>query len=190
MKQVNVQSVISALFAISLSLLVGCSASQVKPSNEATNGLLTINRVAPPISKPTTLLGFLPNNDTQKWLCIDSKKLTVSLMDGDTPLATVKAEGAMKLTPGEYSLSHKQRSPLWYAGDDYFIKRGLPVPPSGDTERYRRGALGDFALFLDKDTSLHSAPIWTDEVGGLRIQDEQIKKIYYSLDVGSRVEIK
>lgn len=174
-------------------ILTGCAGTMQPPAQLALkdDGYISINRLAPQVSQPTTMLGFVPvESEKGKWLSVDTTKGTISLMEGTNPVAIAHGEGAIKLSPGSYQLMHKQRSPLWYAGDTYFSKRGLPIPAAGDKERYRRGALGDFALFIDKDTSLHSALVWSDEVGGLRINDLDLRKIYYSLDVGSRIEIK
>lgn len=111
-------------------------------------------------------------------------------MDGEKTSLVAQSEGELDLKAGTYTLMHKQRAPLWYAGDSYFTNREIPVPASGDSNRYLRGALGDFALFIDRDISIHSSEIWTSEVGGLRVPEEEIRKIYYSLNVGSQIEIR
>lgn len=183
------------LSCAAVACMTGCAVNAPRPDQFAlkSDGLISITRLAPQVnSAPTSVLGFIPvDADRQgKWLSIDGTKGTITLMEGQEVVASAQAEGKMKLEAGVYHILHKQRSPLWYAGDNYFLKRGLNVPGSGDRERYRRGALGDFALFIDKETSLHSSPVWTDEVGGLRIPDEEIRKIYYSVDIGSLIEIK
>ncbi len=176
---------------------VGCAAKRpaldIDASASKQNGLISITRLAPSVSNaPHSMLGFIPVDSDRlgKWISIDASKGMITLMEGQEIVATAQAEGKMKLEPGRYSILHKQRSPLWYAGDSYFSKRGLSIPGPGEKIRYRRGALGDFALFIDKETSLHSSLVWTDEVGGLRISDEEIRKIYYSVDIGSLIEVK
>ncbi len=175
---------------------LGCAAQEgIQKSGLTSNadGLISITRLAPSaISSPRSVLGFIPvDSDRQgKWLSIDASKGVISLMEGQETIASAQTDGKIKLEPGRYTILHKQRSPLWYAGDSYFTKRGLEVPGAGDKSRYRRGALGDFALFIDKETSLHSSLVWSDEVGGLRVSDEELRKIYYSVDIGSLIEIK
>ena len=192
-----------SLFTLSLTVLIssslgltGCAISPAPDadlsSTQLAGGYISLNRVAPPIASPSTLLGFMPDASSEKdtpWLKLRLQDNTLLLMKGDAVVEQSKIEGSFALEPGIYSLQHKQRSPLWYAGDEYFTLRGLSVPTVGDKERYRRGALGDFALFVDSDASIHSAPIWTQEVGGLRIDDEKMKKIYYALDVGAKIQV-
>lgn len=68
--------------------------------------------------------------------------------------------------------------------------RQLESPPQGDKQRYRRGALGDFAIFLNQDTPLHCGPIWLGEIGGLRLSEADLSRLYYQVETGSVVEIK
>jgi lipoprotein-anchoring transpeptidase ErfK/SrfK len=111
-------------------------------------------------------------------------------MQGETVLQTVAGQGVESLNPGKYTVEHKQRSALWYAPAEYFTSRGLPVPPEGVKERYLRGALGDFALFLDQMTPLHNGPIWSKELGGVRFDESDISRIYYQVEVGAPVEVR
>ncbi|NQV20936.1 MAG: ribulose-phosphate 3-epimerase, partial [Rhodospirillales bacterium] len=57
-------------------------------------------------------------------------------------IKSLGVKAGVSLNPGTYALQHKQKRPLWYASDEYFAKRQLPIPPPGDRQRYRRGALG------------------------------------------------
>ena len=197
-------SVATSRFTLSLSVLffavsalTGCAGSvRTSPDGSSDNqyagGYISLNRVAPQVASPATLLGFMPDaseDQNTSWLKVELSQNKMLLMKGNKVVEETSIEGTLPLHAGVYSLQHKQRSPLWYAGDDYFSLRGLSVPSIGDKSRYRRGALGDFALFVDSDASIHSAPMWTAEVGGLRIDDEKMKKIYYSLDVGAKVQV-
>lgn len=185
------------ILLVLISLFTACSISsspEATPVSIQTSGSISIARLAPAPLKASenSVMGFLPF-ESQKGatkLIINRADRTISLLEGDKASIIAKGEGDISLAPGTYSIMHKQRAPLWYAGDSYFTNREMSVPPSGDGNRFLRGALGDFALFIDKDTSIHSSDIWTNEVGGLRIPVEEIQKIYYSLDVGSAIEIK
>lgn len=103
----------------------------------------------------------------------------------------LESEGfdASKLPAGTYTIAHKQRNPLWYAPDEYFSARGLKVPDQGDKMRFLRGAYGDFALFLDADKAIHSGPFDLQEISGIRCEEKEMSKIFYSMEVGDRVQI-
>jgi hypothetical protein len=111
-------------------------------------------------------------------------------MNGETKVLATNGEGLQSLRPGSYQVLHKQTRPVWYAPDAYFSARGLPVPPKNDGQRYRKGALGDFVVIFNKDMPLHNGPIWTQDVGGIKLSDNDLAKIYYSLEVGAPVEVR
>ncbi len=145
-----------------------------------------------PIAEPGSAVGFLPNEISHQgsWLSINLMSRTISLMEGDKTLSTSQAQGLSSLKPGKYELRHKQRNPLWYAPDSYFVSRGVPVPPEGDKNRYLRGAFGDFALFIEKDLPIHCSPVWTPEIGGIQISEGDLSKMYYLLPVGAPIEVR
>jgi hypothetical protein len=111
-------------------------------------------------------------------------------MDGASTVYKFKGEGLGQVVPGRYELLHKQRNPLWYAPDAYFAKRGLMVPPAGDRARFRRGALGDFVLFLNKDTPIHSGPIWSEDLGGARLDENDLSRVYYKVEAGTPIQVE
>lgn len=134
-------------------------------------------------------LGFLPAaNET--WLEIDRGAKQITLYRGETIVKQILAEGSIPIDNGVYSLQHKQKNPSWYAPDDYFVKRQLAVPPADDQLRYRKGALGQFALFPTTTFPIHSGPIWTTDVGGLKVSKAELVSIYYMLPVGASVVVK
>ena len=209
MKKSEHRVILSALLGLILS---GCSASgpvsqsSESPTGYGQDGILALSRPMPePIALAAALdsapvnnmLGFVPASiapavvaPAGTWLSINRRDKTVSLMEGSKASITVHGDGIEQLKAGSFHLLHKQRSPLWYAPDAYFTERGLAVPPEGDRERYRRGALGEFAMFLDKDTPLHAGIVWTDDVGGIRVDENDLARLYYSLDVGSTIKIE
>jgi len=143
-------------------------------------------------STRTSGLGFLPTLGAlgSTWLAIDTKHGIINLMEGDKITVTTKGTGLNALKAGHYQLILKQRNPLWYAPASYFSDRLLTVPPEGDKSRFRRGALGDFVLYIDKETPLHSGPIWTKDIGGIKVDESSLSKMYYLLNVGSSIEVK
>lgn len=157
-------------------------------------GSIVLARLMPEVSEdvPTRMLGFLPMSavHTGVWLSIDRQRGELTLMENAETKVKAQGEGVASLAPGLYRVMHKQRSALWYAPDQYFTSRELELPPHGDRARYLRGALGEFVVFLNQDTPLHSGPVWTDEIGGVRLPEQELSRLYYLLDVGSLVEVR
>ena len=133
--------------------------------------------------------GFLPA-DNETWLEVDSSKKTITLFRGKAVVTIVQAEGAVSAAPGLYALQHKEKDPVWYAADEYFTKRQI-TPPSEESEgRYLRGALGSYALFPTDSFAIHSAVVWTSDVGGLKVARADLAKLFYMLPLGSSIIIK
>lgn len=175
------------------------------------SGTVVVSRLAPQIlqggspnmSDPAVeskLLAFMPiraqmaqinrAQTSEKWLLLNRETRSISLMQGDSPVATIKGEMLSSLEPGRYKIVHKQKNPSWYAPDEYFSRRTLPVPGKTAKERFRKGALGEYAMYLTKDTPIHCSPFSSDEVGGIRLSEEEITQLYYQLSVGSEIEVK
>lgn len=189
--------VVVAAVTVSFCLL-SCSSTNVGPadleSNWLQSGSIVIAKPLPEVSSVAqpTMLGFLPSPAVRSgtWLAISTRDETLSLMNGSEVVAKVRGEGVSKMVQGNYQLLHKQRGPLWYAPDSYFSRRGLEIPANGSQSRFLRGALGDFALFLTKDTPIHSGPLWTDDIGGVHLEENDISRIYYQLELDSHIEVR
>jgi hypothetical protein len=195
----------SLLFLLLLSLaLSACLRYHVdqSASNKVSlgNGEILLARAVPGVvdlgpKSQLRAMGFLPSGIyptiSGPWLEISRDEKLVRLMNGADVVREIVAEGVSRLQPGNFSIVLKQRAPLWYAPDSYFSNRALPLPKSGDQDRYRRGALGEFALFIAENIPLHSGPVDTDEVGGVRIlSGEDMSRVYYTLAIGSSVVVK
>ena len=180
-----------------LIFLCGCSSRLPVPPQTSwmQSGQITMSRPAPAISFAAMpqVFALLPQpapKHAGAWLAIERDAKVVRLMEGDKELVASPAEGAASLPSGIFQLLHKQRSALWYAPDSYFQNRGLPLPPKNDKSRYRRGALGEYALFFERSIPIHNSPVWSNDVGGLRIAESDISRIYYSLEVGAPIEVR
>ena len=156
--------------------------------------MIAISRPLPPISsiQASSVLGFMPfyYGHTGPWVLIDRGTKSIALMDGQNKVYEAAGTGLEELKPGSYEVMHKQKSALWYAPDEYFMNRHLAMPAEGSKDRYRRGALGEYAIFIDQDTPIHSGPVWTKEVGGVQLSEPDISRLYYKLEVGAPIEIK
>lgn len=142
------------------------------------------------------LIGYFPPSsqflpaDNETWLEIDRQTKIVRVLKGDDVVKQCSIDGSVSLDPGVYPLQHKEQQPLWYASDQYFTQRELLVPDKTDTARYLRGALGQYALFISPNVSLHSAPIWSEEVGGVQINRQDMSAVYELLPIGASILIK
>jgi len=147
---------------------------------------------APSQVSSTSVLGFLPVQAAphRSWLSLDRASSSISLMDGDKVVAVVKAQGLESARSGSFQVIYKQKNAPWYAPDSYFSARNLAVPSAGDKSRFRRGALGEYVIFLAKDLPIHSGPVWSSEVGGIQLKNEELSKLFYALDVGAPIEIR
>ena len=145
--------------------------------------------MAPLIGYFPPLMSFVPA-ENEIWLEVDRTTAKLSLYKGREIVKQIQGEGVVSMNSGEYFLQHKQKAPLWYAPNEYFTKRQLAVPASENRLRYRRGALGDLALYPTTTFPIHSAPLWSDEVGGLRISESDLASIYFMLPVGAPIVVK
>jgi hypothetical protein len=187
--------------ALSLTALGGCSFGNSSTTDERVakkfmnDGAITISRPAPAAqtaTKPATMLAFLPVDAQKKgkWISINRSHGTVTLMSNEEAVVIAKGKGFDSLKPGSYEIAHKQRSAPWHASDQYFLNRNMEVPAAGSKERFLRGALGEFVLFLNEQLPLHSGPIWAEEIGGVQLSEQDISRIYYSIPAGSVVEVQ
>jgi len=111
-------------------------------------------------------------------------------MQGQGLVVAIQGEGLGSIPVGSYTVVHKQKDPLWYATDTYFTRRGLSVPPEGDRNRLLRGALGSLVIFLDNQIPIHNGPIWNEDVGGGRLEDDALQVIYENLELGDQILVE
>ena len=146
-------------------------------------------KMAPLVGFLPPTIGFIPA-DNETWLEVDRLTKSVILFKGKNKIKEMQGEGSVSIDAGEYFIQQKQKHPLWYATDDYFSRRHLSVPAKEDRLRYRRGAYGPFAIFPSTNFPIHSGPVWSSDVGGLRISKGDLSAIYYTLPVGAPVVVK
>ena len=132
---------------------------------------------------------FVPA-ENETWIEINRELGVLSVYRGKEVVKEAKTEGSVSLPEGDYYLQHKQAQPLWYAPNEYFKKRQLLVPEAENRLRYRRGALGQFALYPTTTFPIHCGPIWSEDVGGLRVSPQDMASIYHLVPLGSPVVVK
>jgi len=175
-------------------------APQASSKRWLSSGSLVLSRPAPEVAQSggTVALGFSPMSQvvtangmhSGAWLLMDADKGEVVMMRGSAEEKRLRAEGLEGIKKGRYQVLHKQSNPAWHATDAYFTRRGLEVPAEGSPRRFLRGALGSHVIFLDKNTPLHSAPHYSEDVGGVRIDPAALESLFGELEVGSAIEVR
>jgi hypothetical protein len=193
-------------------IMTGCATSSFNPSTTSeswlADGSLSLARPVPRLSMVSEAMAQpksdlfsepkarmrspseMPSPDISPRITIETTKHTLTFSQpGESPV-TVKAQGAYALKKGTYTVALKQTDPLWYAPPTYFLRRGMKVPPDGSKARFMRGALGHQALFFDKQAAIHSGPVWNDEIGGVKLSQEDMTRLFGTVAIGTQVEVR
>jgi hypothetical protein len=99
-----------------------------------------------------------------------------------------------KTPKGKFLIQGKTTNPSWRRPDWAFVEEGLPIPSQDDPSRYEYGVLGDYALALGDGYLIHGT-IYTRFLGlpvthgCVRLNDEDLKAIFNTLSIGSKVYI-
>jgi lipoprotein-anchoring transpeptidase ErfK/SrfK len=99
-----------------------------------------------------------------------------------------------KTPKGKYWIQGKTTNPVWKKPDWAFVEEGLPIPPKDDYSRYEYGVLGDYAMAIGDGYLIHGTiykrflgmPVTH---GCVRLNDEDLKAIFNTLSIGSKVYI-
>lgn len=99
-----------------------------------------------------------------------------------------------KTPKGEFKIKGKTIDPVWKKPDWAFVEEGLPVPSMNHRTRYEYGVLGDYSLSLGQGYLIHGTlyqrflglPVTH---GCIRLNDENLKLVFKSLNQGSKVYI-
>jgi len=110
-------------------------------------------------------------------------------------LQTLEGRSWIFKTPkGKFWVQGKITNPTWKRPDWSFVEEGLPIPPEDHNSRYEYGVLGDYALSLGDGYLIHGT-IYKRFIGMpvthgcVRLGDEDLKTIYNTLSIGSKVYI-
>jgi lipoprotein-anchoring transpeptidase ErfK/SrfK len=99
-----------------------------------------------------------------------------------------------KTPKGKYWIQGKITNPVWRRPDWSFVEEGLPIPPKEHPSRYEYGVLGDYALSIGDGYLIHGTiykrflgmPVTH---GCVRLNDDDLKAIFNTLSIGSKVYI-
>ena len=198
-------------------LFSACSLSQLLPDNFQVSKAHFLSSGTMIISQPVVATNYSPSTDlpvtvgylppqmgfegaaNEYWIDIRTDQQTITLFNGSGEISTVNFQGAKNyadqasvtsLAEGTYLLIGKKLSPRWHAPDSYFESRGLPLPSPNDPSRDLRGAYGNQAIFLTPDFAIHSAPLWTNDVGGFRVESRDLTMLFEKLEEGAVVRVR
>lgn len=95
---------------------------------------------------------------------------------------------------GIFTVLNKITDPVWRKPDWAFIEEGLVPPPPDHPSRFERGVLGDYALDIGNGYLIHGTlyqRLMGKSVthGCIRLKDEDLKMVYNTLKIGSKVYI-
>jgi lipoprotein-anchoring transpeptidase ErfK/SrfK len=99
-----------------------------------------------------------------------------------------------KTPKGKWMIQGKQTNPVWTRPDWSYVEEGLPIPSMNDPSRYEPNVLGDYKLMLGEGYMIHGTiykrflgmPVTH---GCVRLNDEDLKVIFNTLSIGSKVYI-
>jgi hypothetical protein len=142
---------------------------------------------------------LIVNTSDNTFTLFDNGKLVREGLCSTGSFVLLDAGGEQKWmfeTPkGMMRIQGKTESPVWRKPDWAFIEEGLPVPKHHNSyERYEYGVLGDYALSIGNGYLIHGTlyqrllgmPVTH---GCVRLGDADLKQVFRTLRVGSKVYI-
>jgi len=165
-------------------------------------GLMTkdIQRLSRKYNAYTSGQSYIVINTTDnRFFLYTNKKLIREGFCSTGSLTMLKTESGNKVwvfkTPkGKHWIQGKITNPSWRRPDWSFVEEGLPIPSKDDPIRYESGVLGDYAMSIGDGYLIHGTiykrflgmPVTH---GCVRLNDEDLKAIYNTLSIGSKVYI-
>jgi hypothetical protein len=152
------------------------------------------------------LLGMIPTQsyivintvDNRFYLYKDRKMVrTGPCSSGKNTLLTTadgKYKNVFKTPRGCRTVQAKVNNPTWTRPDWDYIEQGQKIPSKGDPSRFEPYVLGDYALLLGNGYMIHGT-IYKRQMGMpvthgcVRLNDEDLKVVANTMNVGSKVYI-
>ncbi len=178
-------------------------ASPSRSADYLVEGTISFSRPVPhPSEAVAQIMAFMPIapqipdfgvkrlSSSETWVFVDSYNKSLEINRGDENILTVDITPTTGIAQGKFAVALKEENALWYASEEYFTKRNQIIPADGSSDRYRQGALGDFAVFLSGGLVIHSSPLFDDSVAGFQVSPDEIRSIYSLLEPGTKVIIR
>ena len=191
--------------ALALVFLVLCStdaAAQVLPGYP-----LTVEDGAIRDGAPSHHAAAAGVDTDERYVVVSLTEHRLYLMEGDREIWSAvvgtgtgtRLEGAGETrdfsTPrGMFRILHKEKDPVWYVPDWAFVQRGVPLPPDDSPLRREAGVLGTTALYMKELIAIHGTEhpelLGQDvSAGCIRMTNEDVRRLYHDLEVGTPVLI-
>lgn len=95
---------------------------------------------------------------------------------------------------GVFTIGRKEKDPVWYAPDWFYLEKGLPIPASDSPGRYFAGDMGEYALYLGDGLAIHGTKNQSSvgqaaSHGCMRLSKDGIATVYPLVAVGTTVII-
>jgi lipoprotein-anchoring transpeptidase ErfK/SrfK len=95
---------------------------------------------------------------------------------------------------GIYDVGRKERDPVWYAPDWFYVEKGLSVPPADSPRRYFPGEMGEYALYLGDGLAIHGTKVESSvgraaSHGCMRLLKQDIAALFTLATIGTKVII-
>jgi L,D-transpeptidase YbiS len=123
----------------------------------------------------------------------------VSLGSGKV-LKTQQRKWIFETPRGVFEVIDKKENPVWIKPDWAFIEKNEPIPPPNSPKRIVKGYLGKYGIYLSKQGIfegyiIHGTP--EEDLIGLnvshgciRMKEEDLKELYNSVEIGTKVIIR
>ena len=211
-----------SLLSVLLTLVCfpGCSSTigvqhvQNSTPVKITPGSVLIAKKLPPITEidQIPLYGFLPLPPIHQTEAIGTQEAEKSWLEINSSAGQVTAKNSMHTVfqmrlqfEDIFQELHFEKktevvmvsdNPVWIAPAEYFLARGLPVPPEGDSRRFLEGILGSHAIYLSNGQVIHSGPSQAQtldpstRVNGYRVAPEKMRDLLRHVKVGMPVIVR
>lgn len=101
---------------------------------------------------------------------------------------------------GVFRVERKEKNPVWIMPDWAFVEQGRPVPPPDSPLRRQEGMLGSTAIYIGYELAIHGTnrpDLVTNpdpdarrvSHGCIRMTDEDARRLFHHVDVGTLVLI-
>lgn len=195
-----VQWAVAIAIAIVLTALPASLAAQPETATSLSardvDGLLGVEKRPPPIPGVPVRQVLVSLEEHRLYVVEGDRVIWSARVGTGTGERLVGGDGTWEFsTPrGRFQVMFKAENPVWILPDWVFVERGEAIPPPDSPERRVEGALGAAALYLGGEIAIHGTDrpeLLGQDVshGCIRVSNEDVRRLYHELEVGTPVVI-